>query len=341
MRKRIHMRKTRKMRGGQGNLFKPTLTSYIFGTVNKKEPSKWENEHILNHPNVQNLEYCLYNLNDKCMGAMAEMIIAAMSAKDKDENDMVKYNIFFGPYTYGGFAGIGKQSNMIARHFSNDHLQYPIVQTDDSLKQTIINVIKSFGYTKSIDYFKLTADVKRTTEMYSSGNTRAIKEIKGQMIEIRNLIMQQLLNCNKCESGIFKRNYVGTTQYNELFDTSCDPYQQSTPYTYNPRPTLVRPPTNSARHRNVTIRAPTLVRPPINSTRRRNVTIRAPSADVHDYIGLQGPESVSYGRPGTGINSIVKRRTNKNTRVAITTVPGAPTTRTITSRRPTISYNPY
>jgi hypothetical protein len=321
MRKRIHMRKTRKMRGGLGsyrNLFKPTVTPYILGTANKKEPSKWENEHILNHPNIRNLEYCLYNLNDKCIDAMAEMILTALDSKYV--NNKVTYNTFFGPYTYGGFAGIRTQRNMITRHFSNDHLHYPIVQMDDSLKDTIKMVIKSFRYTKSIDYFKLTADVKRTTEMYSSGNSQAIRKIKMKMTEIRNLIMQQLLNCDKCESGIFKSTYVGTTEHNVLFDTSCDPYQQSTPYTYNPRPT--------ARSRNVTIRAPTLVRPPTNSARRRNVTIRAPSAGVHGYIGLQGPESVSYGRPGTGI-------TNKNTRVAITTVPGAPT------RRPAISYKPY
>jgi hypothetical protein len=318
----MRMRKTRKMRGGLGsyrNIFKPTVTPYIFGTANKKEPSKWENEHILNHPNISNLEYCLYNLNDKCMGAMAEMIVTALNTKNV--NNKVTYNTFFGPYTYGGFAGIGTQRNMITGHFSSKFLRNPILQMDDSLEQTIINVIKSFGYKKSIDYFKLTADVKRTTEMYSSGNSQAIRTIKKKMTEIRNLIMQQLLNCNKCESGIFKSTYVGTTQYNELFDTSCDPYEQSIPYTYNPRQTLVRPP------RSVTIRAPTLVRPPINSTRRRKPTIQAPSADVHGYIGLQGPESVSYGRPGTGI-------TNKNTRVAITTVPGAPT------RRPTISYKP-
>ena len=309
MRMRIHMRKTRKMRGGLGsyrNIFKPTVTPYILGTANKKEPSKWENEHILNHPNIINLEYCLDNLNDKCMDAMAEMIVTALNTKYV--NNKVTYNTFFGPYTYGGFAGIGTQRNMITGHFSSKFLHNPILQMDDSLEQTIINVIKSFGYTKSIDYFKLTADVKRTTEMYSSGNSQAIRTIKKKMTEIRNLIMQQLLNCDKCESGIFKSTYVGTTQYNELFDTSCDPYEQSIPYTYNPRPTLVRPPRNS--------------------TRRRNVTIRAPSADVHGYIGVQGPESVSYGRPGTGINS-------NNTRVAITRVPDAPTTRT------RISYKPY
>jgi len=152
------------------------------------------NDDILRHPNVTNLDNCLVNLNDRCVDAIDKMITIALESKLPTRT--LKYDTFFGLYTYGGILGVGGSTNLATLHILDlDTIHILDIYVSD-IRYSPSDIAKSLGYTNSIDYVKLALDVKRTCEMYASG-TRAIPTIKAIINDLRNLVFQQILDCGE------------------------------------------------------------------------------------------------------------------------------------------------
>ena len=209
--KRSHKlkRKTRRLRAMRGG----------------KNPRAGEfgNEEIFNHPNVENLDNCLVNLNKRCIESMDQMIKIAMGTKPV--STVTVYNTFFGPYTYHGILGIGGSTNLATLHLIDPSAQMALYARVGS--RSLNDVVKTFGYVDSIDYIRLAIDVKRTAEMYSGGNKAAVVQIKQIVNDLRNLVIQQILNCGeRCESARFKY-HLDRLDENILYETCSAPVRQS------------------------------------------------------------------------------------------------------------------
>jgi hypothetical protein len=193
------MRKTRKMKGGKN-----------------PEAGEYSNDDILKHPNISNLNNCLVNLNQRCINDMNKMIQLALNSRLDGSN--VTYNTFFGAYNYGGVLGIGGSTNLAREHLTDpSRSRYLSINVYDS-DYTVKDIINSLEYSKSIDYFKLAVDVKRTSEMYSGSNKSAIYNIKVIINDLRSLILGQLLRCDVCDYRSFN-SYLDTSSENILFET--------------------------------------------------------------------------------------------------------------------------
>lgn len=180
------------------------------------EAGEYSNDDILKHPNISNLNNCLINLNNRCINDMNTMIQVALNSKLAGTN--VTYNTFFGVYNYGGVLGIGGSTNLATEHLtdpsSSRNLSINVYDSDYTVK----DIINSLGYSKSIDYFKLAVDVKRTSEMYSASNKGAIYKIKTIINDLRSLILGQLLRCDVCDYRTFNR-HLDINSENILFET--------------------------------------------------------------------------------------------------------------------------
>jgi len=190
-------KQTRKMRGG-------------------KNPKIGEhgNDDILRHPNVANLDNCLVNLNDKCVDAIDNMITIALESKLPPRT--LKYDTFFGLYTYGGILGVGGSTNLATLHILDPDTVHILDIYVSDTRYSPSDIAKSLGYNNSIDYVKLALDVKRTCEMYASG-TRAIPTIKAIINDLRNLIFQQILDCGEVCNNF--ASHLDNTGENMLFQT--------------------------------------------------------------------------------------------------------------------------
>ena len=194
--RRTQMR-TRKMRGGKN----PKLGEH-------------GNDDILRHPNVANLDNCLVNLNNECIQAMDNMISAALKSKPTPRT--LTYETFFGLYTYGGVLGIGGSTNLATLHiFDPDTSEILDIYVSDT-RYPVSYIVKSLGYTNSIDYVKLALDVKRTSEMYA-GSTSAVTTIKAIINELRNLVFQQILDCGEVCNNF--KYHLDNTGENMLYQT--------------------------------------------------------------------------------------------------------------------------
>ena len=172
------------------------------------------NDDILRHPNVANLDNCLVNLNDKCVDAIDNMITIALESKLPPRT--LKYDTFFGLYTYGGILGVGGSTNLATLHILDPDTVHILDIYVSDTRYSPSDIAKSLGYTNSIDYVKLALDVKRTCEMYASG-TRAIPTIKAIINDLRNLVFQQILDCGEVCNNF--SSHLDKTGENMLFQT--------------------------------------------------------------------------------------------------------------------------
>ena len=192
------MRKTRKMKGGKN-----------------PEAGEYSNDDILKHPNISNLNNCLVNLNQRCIKDMDTMIQLALNSKLAGSN--VTYNTFFGMYNYGGLLGIGASTNLAREHLTDSSRSNKLSINVYDSDYTVKDILNSLGYSKSIDYFKLAVDVKRTSEMYS-GNKDTVYKLKIIINDLRSLILGQLLKCSVCDYRTFNR-HLDINSENVLFET--------------------------------------------------------------------------------------------------------------------------